>query len=68
MLKDLSRAEKAVFTNMCMIEIDKGQVLVQNRKKFDWSGLTFPGSQRSMGRNGAYGKRSRALWSKTISN
>lgn len=34
--------EKAVFTNMVMIEDDKGNVLVQNRTK-GWNGLVFPG-------------------------
>lgn len=39
----LDRSEKAVFTNMCMIQNDKGQILVQDRKSLDWPGLTFPG-------------------------
>lgn len=34
--------EKAIFTNMCMI-YDGKQVLVQDRVKPDWSGITFPG-------------------------
>ena len=34
--------EKAVFTNMVMIEDDKGNVLVQRRTK-GWNGLVFPG-------------------------
>lgn len=28
---------------MCMIINEKGEVLVQNRVKSDWAGLTFPG-------------------------
>ncbi|MFL2101495.1 8-oxo-dGTP diphosphatase [Desemzia sp. FAM 23991] len=39
----MDRSEKAVFTNMCMIQNDKGQILVQDRKSLDWPGLTFPG-------------------------
>ena len=34
--------EKAVFTNMCMIYDNDGNVLVQNRKK-SWCGIAFPG-------------------------
>ncbi|WP_438761163.1 8-oxo-dGTP diphosphatase [Enterococcus sp. AZ194] len=35
--------EKAIFTNMCMIENEFGQVLVQERMKKDWPGVAFPG-------------------------
>lgn len=38
----MSRNEKAVFTNMCMI-YDKEKILVQNRVNPNWSGVTFPG-------------------------
>ena len=38
----MARAEKAIFTNMCMIT-DGEQVLVLNRKNPDWPGITFPG-------------------------
>ena len=34
--------EKAVFTNMCMIYDNDGNVLVQDRKK-SWCGVAFPG-------------------------
>lgn len=34
--------EKAIFTNMCMV-YNGDQVLVQDRVKPDWSGITFPG-------------------------
>ena len=34
--------EKVEFTNMCMI-CDKGKVVVIDRKKKDWPGITFPG-------------------------
>lgn len=35
--------EKAIFTNMCMVYDDKGNILVQDRKNPDWPGITFPG-------------------------
>lgn len=34
--------EKVEFTNMCMI-CDKNKVVVIDRKKKDWPGITFPG-------------------------
>ena len=39
----MSRSEKAIFTNLCMIYDDAGNILVQNRKAQDWPGLCFPG-------------------------
>lgn len=39
----MSRSEKAIFTNMCMISDGFGNILVQDRKKLDWPGITFPG-------------------------
>ncbi len=39
----MSRIESAIFTNMCMICDDAGNILVQDRKKKDWPGLCFPG-------------------------
>lgn len=38
----MARAEKAIFVNMCMIR-DGEKVLVIDRKKKDWPGITFPG-------------------------
>lgn len=38
----MSKTEKVVFMNMCMI-CDNGKVVVINRKKPDWPGITFPG-------------------------
>lgn len=38
----MSRAESAVFTNMCMIT-DHNRVLVQDRLNPNWPGITFPG-------------------------
>ena len=34
--------EKVVFTNMCMI-YDQNKVVVIDRQKKDWPGITFPG-------------------------
>lgn len=36
-------AEQVVLMNMCMIMDKDGRVLVQDRLKKDWPGLTFPG-------------------------
>lgn len=41
----MSKSEAAVFTNMCMIQDGRGRLLVQDRKKADWPGLTFPGGK-----------------------
>ena len=38
----MSRVEKVEFTNMCMI-CDNHRVVVIDRKKKDWPGITFPG-------------------------
>lgn len=39
----MSKSEKAVFTNMCMIYDDNGKILVQDRLNPNWAGVTFPG-------------------------
>lgn len=39
----MAKTEKAIFTNMCMICDDAGNILVQDRKDPDWPGITFPG-------------------------
>ena len=39
----MGRSEKAIFTNMCMIENEQGQILVQDRQNLSWPGITFPG-------------------------
>lgn len=39
----MSRTEKCILTNMCMIYDDKGNVLVQDRIDQKWGGITFPG-------------------------
>lgn len=39
----MARSEQAIFTNMCMIYDNAGNILVQDRKNPDWPGVTFPG-------------------------
>jgi 8-oxo-dGTP diphosphatase len=42
--------ELAELTNMCMIEDSKrGKILVQNRKKGNWTGIAFPGGHIEKG-------------------
>lgn len=38
-------SEQIKLMNMCMITDREGRVLVQNRKKKYWDGLTFPGGK-----------------------
>ncbi len=37
------KSERAVFTNLCMVEDANGRILVQNRLNPNWPGVTFPG-------------------------
>ena len=39
----MARSEKAIFTNLCMVYDNAGNILVQDRKDPDWPGLCFPG-------------------------
>ena len=39
----MSKCETVVLTNMCMVYDDNGNILVQNRTKNTWPGITFPG-------------------------
>ena len=39
----MSRAEQAIFTNLCMVYDDAGNILVQDRRDPDWPGICFPG-------------------------
>ena len=39
----MANTEPAIFTNMCMVYDDRGNILVQDRKNPDWPGITFPG-------------------------
>lgn len=45
----MARYERAVFTNMCMISDGNGNVLVIDRQKSDWPGVTFPGGHVEKG-------------------
>lgn len=38
-------SEKTIITNMCMIEKDDGQILIQDRNSNNWPGVTFPGGK-----------------------
>ena len=44
----MSRIEKVEFTNMCMI-CDGDKVVVIDRQKKDWPGVTFPGGHVEAG-------------------
>lgn len=39
----MTRSEPAIFTNMCMVYDENGDILVQDRESKDWPGITFPG-------------------------
>ena len=39
----MANAEPAIFTNMCMVSDQNGNILVQDRRNPDWPGITFPG-------------------------
>ena len=39
----MSRSEKAIFTNLCMVYDDAGNILVEDRVDPSWPGLCFPG-------------------------
>ena len=39
----MSRSEQAIFTNLCMVYDDAGNILVQDRKDPSWPGICFPG-------------------------
>lgn len=39
----MARSEQAIFTNLCMVYDDAGNILVQDRADPDWPGLCFPG-------------------------
>ena len=44
----MAKIEKVEFTNMCMI-CDGDKVVVINRQKKDWPGVTFPGGHVELG-------------------
>ena len=39
----MSRSEQAIFTNLCMVYDNAGNILVQDRRAPTWPGLCFPG-------------------------
>lgn len=39
----MSKIEKCILTNMCMIYDNDGNVLVQDKIHKEWGGVTFPG-------------------------
>ena len=41
----MAHSEQAIFTNMCMVYDNAGNILVIDRKKEDWPGVTFPGGK-----------------------
>ena len=45
----MAKEEKAIFMNLCMVYDGQGNILVQNRRKKDWSGVTFPGGHVEAG-------------------
>lgn len=45
----MDRSEKAIFTNMCMIYDEQGNVVIQNRRSRKWGGITFPGGHVERG-------------------
>ena len=45
----MSRTETVIFTNMCLISDDAGNVVVQNRVDPKWPGIAFPGGHVEYG-------------------
>ena len=39
----MDRSETVVFTNLCMIYDDNGNVVIQKRIDDEWAGIAFPG-------------------------
>ncbi len=39
----MARSEQAIFTNLCMVYDDAGNILVEDRLDPTWAGLCFPG-------------------------
>ena len=60
----MARSETAIFTNMCMISDENGNILVQDRKNPDWPGVTFPGGHVEPGESFA-GSVIREVWEET---
>lgn len=60
----MAREERAIFTNMCMIEDGEGRVLIQDRKDPNWPGYTFPGGHVEPGES-FVGSVIREVWEET---
>lgn len=45
----MAKTENAIFTNMCMVSDESGNILVIDRQKPDWPGITFPGGHVEKG-------------------
>ena len=43
------RYTECILANMCMVEDNNGNVLVMNRTRKDWPGITFPGGHVEKG-------------------
>ncbi len=39
----MAREEKAIFTVLCLISDENGNILVEDRKKANWPGVSLPG-------------------------
>ena len=50
--------------NLCMVYDGQGNILVQNRRKKDWSGITFPGGHVEPGESFAAAVK-REVWEET---
>ena len=50
--------------NLCMVYDGQGKILVQNRRKKDWSGVTFPGGHVEAGESFADAVK-REVWEET---
>ena len=45
----MSRSEKAIFTNLCLVYDENGNILLQDRKDSSWPGVCFPGGHVEQG-------------------
>ena len=45
----MARNELAIFTTLILVENEKGQLLVEDRKDPDWPGICFPGGHVEKG-------------------
>lgn len=59
----MNRNEKAIITTLCMV-YQNDQLLLQNRVKTDWHGMTFPGGHIEKGESIIQGTK-REMWEET---